>query len=754
MIRRITLLLLATAILLSSAELHANQQIWQDVSLQARGLESGIRHFSVDQTALRNQLDLVPHETMGDRSRSIKLPMPDGSLASFVIVESPVMKPALAARYPEIKTFKVFGIDDSLASGRVDITPQGFHAMLFTAKGRLFIDPDLTSTQSGQYLSRYRSGQPTQEFSCGMYTPDFEDNMDPIVAARSAARTPGALLQYDLAVAATKEYVAALGGTVALAQAGIVTAINRVNGIYERDLGIRLQLVDTNDELIENGDNVSFSNGNVFAMLDENQVWLDKKLTSLGYDIGHVFGTGDGGAAFLGAACNNLIKAKGVTGQNDELEDDSFYIDYVAHEIGHQFNAEHSFNGTTLACGNGRNQATAFEPGSGSTIMAYAGICGGENLQINSDVTFHAGSIVQIDSFTRGAENCADSVSVPSATIPKEDNSDPNITSIVIANKTIPIGTPFVLDGTAFDMDMDELSYQWDQMDAGCPTNSASFGTDNGSNALFRSYVPRKDPWRNFPAMVTQVRGRFDKAEVMPCQDRDLNFRLTARDGNSGRAVEDVLVSVDKSAGPFKITYIDPGPIFAGTAFKLIWDVAYTNLPPIDCRNVDFDLISFSDDPLTYLPDPLNPLKYSIHPLVAASDLNDGSEFVTFNPGPAIAIPETATHPRSRVRVKCSDNIFYDLSDANLTVEATIFPAVKLSDTDIEAYYFQNKSITDTVASACGAVVDCTPPPPPPPPVDSGGSKGGGSGTFDYLWLLMMTGLIGFIKLYRRYGLQ
>ena len=240
MIRRITLLLLATAILLSSAELHANQQIWQDVSLQARGLESGIRHFSVDQTALRNQLDLVPHETMGDRSRSIKLPMPDGSLASFVIVESPVMKPALAARYPEIKTFKVFGVDDSLASGRVDITPQGFHAMLFTAKGRLFIDPDPAAILTGQYLSRYRSGQPARKFTCGIHTPDFEDNMDPVVAARTVARTSGALLQYDLAVAATKEYVAALGGTVALAQAGIVTAINRVNGIYERDLGIRL----------------------------------------------------------------------------------------------------------------------------------------------------------------------------------------------------------------------------------------------------------------------------------------------------------------------------------------------------------------------------------------------------------------------------------------------------------------------------------------------------------------------------------
>jgi hypothetical protein len=279
--------------LLGAGVATAGQGIWQDASpLQAQAKSPGgrIHYYSADHAALRIALSLAPHESSGDLSHQIELPMP--------------------------------------ASGRVDITPRGFHAMLFSSKGRLLIDPDATSIQAGQYLSRYRSGQPSPEFSCKMHEPEFEDEPMPMVSARSAARTPGMLLEYDLAVAATAEYVVALGGTVALAQAGIVTAINRVNMIYERDLGIRLMLVGNNDELIESGGIPGFSNDNTFALLEENQDWIDSKIGSVAYDVGHVFNTGGGGAAFLGAACNDPIKAKGVSGQGAPFGD-PFYIDYV-----------------------------------------------------------------------------------------------------------------------------------------------------------------------------------------------------------------------------------------------------------------------------------------------------------------------------------------------------------------------------------------------------------------------------------------
>lgn len=725
MIHRITLLI-AIAFSISVFEVHASSDIWRDVSAPARGIDSKLRHFEADKKALRGQLNQVPHEALGDRSRSIKLPLPDGSLASFVIVESPIMKPRLAARYPDIKTFKVYGIDDPTASGRVDITPQGFHAMLFTAKGRLFIDPDHSSAQTDQYLSRYRGGQPSQRFSCDVHKSDFENQGDAVIADRSGGRISRILLEYDLAVAATEEYVVALGGTVALAQAGIVTAINRINEIYERDLGIRLTLVGNNDQLIENGDNVSFSNGDTFTMLNENQPWLDSQSTKLGfdYDIGHVFGTGIGGSAFLGSVCNSASKAKGATGLFVPIGD-PFYIDYVAHEIGHQFNADHSFNGTTSSCGSGNRHAlTAFEPGSGSTIMAYAGICGVESLQLNSDATFHAGSIAQINSFSgfAGNGNCF----TPIATNPL-NNADPVIDPV--SDRTIPLNTAFVLTGSAIDAESGmTLSYQWDQMDVGTPTDAVSYGTDLGDNPLFRSYVPQSTAGRDFPALGTQVQGLYDDAEVVPCQARELDFRLTARDGDSGQAVEDVRITVSGSAGPFKVTSQAQGETI-NDAFEVNWDVANTDIAPVSCANVAVELLAFDDASYT---------NHAVHTLVASTP-NNGSVVI------APTADSLLAPARGRLRVRCLNNYFYALSQGNLQFVGTKVAPQTFFDADDIATFFNNNGTTGDVAPVCKAQADV---------VATDRSSGGGSGAFDVIWLLLLAGLAATKSRLRRYGMQ
>ncbi len=177
-------------------------------------------------------------------------------------------------------------------------------------------------------------------------------------------------------------------------------------------------------------------------------------------------------------------------------------------------------------------------------------------------------------------------------------------------------------------------------------------------------------------------------------------------------------------------------PIYAGTAFEVIWDVANTNLSPINCLNVDFDLISFSP----------GYGRYSIHPLDAASNLNDGNEFVTLNPTMAIRY---LRHPRSRVRVKCSDNIFYDLSDTDLTIAGDMSHQCQFGRYRICGLFFCDRAdCTETVAPACGVPVECA------PPAISSRSAGRSSGAFDYLWLLMMTGIVALVKWYRRYGLQ
>jgi len=499
----------------------------------------------------------------------------------------------------------------------------------------------------------------------------------PVFLQKSAHRLAGNFLTYRLAVAATEEYVIAVGGTVAAAQAEIVTAINRVNEIYERDLGIRLLLVADNDKLIEQDSTTCLSNDNALAILGENQVWIDSIIGSSKYDIGHVFSTGSGGLALLESVCDVNSKAHGTTGLLFP-KGDIFYIDFVAHEIGHQFDAEHSFNGTTRSCGVGRTASSAYEPGSGSTIMAYAGLCDVENIQTRSDATFHAGSIAQINAFTGAGGNCYQQLS--------NGNSDPAL--VGAPDRAIPKETPFLLDNTsATDADVgDTLRYQWDQMDTGTATSVSSFGQDLGDNALFRSYEPQIVSSRDFPALGTQLQGMYDDAEVMACNSRDLNFRLTVRDNSSGQVVDDVIITVDKDSGPFRIIDFAPTqPISNGGPVELKWDVANTDQTPIDCANVDIDLLTFTP----------GYKDYSIHPLLV-NTLNDGVESVNI-------VPANKSHPKARLRVSCSDNIFYDISDADLVIEGTDLPPIFFSDTDHKTFFNDNGISLVAMAPACGA---------------------------------------------------
>jgi hypothetical protein len=281
----------------------------------------------------------------------------------------------------------------------------------------------------------------------------------------------------------------------------------------------------------------------------------------------------------------------------------------------------------------------------------------------------------------------------------------------------------------ASDIDPNTLSYQWDQMNTGCPTDAASFGSDNGSNPLFRSYVPRSDSWRNFPALGTQLQSRYDKAEVLPCQNRNLDFRLTVRDGVSGQDIEDVRVVVANSAGPFEVTNLGaPQALAAGTPFAVDWDIANTDLAPINCANVDIDLMTFATGYTSY----------SVYSL-ATMTANDGSESVT-------VMPATSEHPLARIRVKCSDNIFYDISDADLTVTPTGGP-VMLGDTDFTTQFYANIATTGFAAPACGAVVDCS---PPVVVDDSPGSNRGDASAFGFAWMLLFAGLAAFRHWLRR----
>lgn len=686
---------------------NAHAAFWQAENYAQRGVESYHGYaYRGDNDELRRFLNQVPGEMSG-QSLNIELPMPDGSLATYRIIESSIMQPELAAKFPQIRSFVVHGVDYPGSSGRVDISQKGFRGMVSTPYGRVFIDP--LSGNTNQYVSRTAGANSARHnpFQCSANELSSNRESSSQLLSKTfvpvtSKRIPGSMLGYRLAVSATPEYVSAVSTSspsVADAMAEINTAINRVNQIYERDLGIRLFLIAKNDLLIDINDEAGFSNEFPEFLISENQLWIDSRIKPSSYDVGHVFSTGSGGIAQLYSVCTSN-KAQGASGLANP-ENDIFYIDFVAHEIGHQFGANHTFNGSTGSCaGSNRNAATAFEPGSGSTIMSYAGICDGENLQLSSDATFHAGSLSEINAFVSNT-NTGGSCATPLTLTPA--NNDPTEANAG-ADKVIPAGTAFRLAGSATDTDGDVLSYQWDQMDAGSTATTAStFNIDQGDNPLFRSYVPQPSAERHFPGLENQLGLTSFEGEILPGTARDLNFRMTVRDCKTGQASDDVLISVDTTSGPFAITsHMTPSSFPAAAAPTITWNVANTKNGLPNCQNVDIDLLSFSADKSTY----------AVINLLTATD-NDGSEQVSIDDNAA---------PVARFRVSCSDNVFYDISDADLNIIGT--------------GTFATTGNTTAMASAgiCGDItVDGE------PTGVRASSGGGGGGSLQRLFLLLVA---------------
>ncbi|MDX8554534.1 GEVED domain-containing protein [Tenacibaculum sp. 1B UA] len=602
--------------------------------------------MSLDLDVFKNTLPNLKSKS-APNSKIIQLPNANGKLESFSIKETPYLASGLAEKFPMIKSFSAQGIDNPSSSAKISIGKDGVHAIIFSAnEGTSYINP-YTKDYKEYIIYKKSSLSPSKdEFLCEVEDAIQDENISP---RQRRNANDGNLRTYRMAIACTGEYAqfhinnqgVPLTASDTEKKAAVLSAMNttitRVNEVYERDLAVRMVIVDNNDALIFlDADTDGLTNDSARTLIDESQEKCDEIIGDANYDIGHTFSTGAGGLAQLNSVCATNYKAQGVTGRSRPIGD-TYDIDYVAHEVGHQFGATHTFNNS---CDGNRSTSTAVEPGSGSTIMGYAGICS-PNVQNVSDDYFHAVSIAQMWSHVQGTGSCATSTST--------GNNAP--TANAGNNVSIPKSTPFILKGQATDADgTSSLTYTWEQIDNETATMSPL--PTNTGGPMFRSLSPSKSPNRYFPALSTVLSGNTSTEwEVLPSVARELDFAFTVRDNHAGggnSARDDIKVTVT-NAEAFTVTSPSSAVSWGVSSTQTItWSKGATDQAPINCANVNIKLST--DGGLTF-------------PITLKSNTpNDGSE--------DIVIPDTPT-ANARILVEAADNIFYNINNTNLTIFPT-----------------------------------------------------------------------------------
>lgn len=637
--KSVAILALVLAVFIASPTLlgDKDENVWTFVgnestntltSLSPDELPSRYSIFHLDEAALHRKLSqagILGH---------LHMPSPEGVLVEFKFSNSNMMHRDLAALYPKIKTFKGKSIKNE-QDIRFDTSDTGFRGQVLSPGGVYYISP-LNSESYIVYYAKYY--KPEGEFNCTNHEEALE--LGPENPLFPLFRYGGINRTYRLAVAATGEYTAAAGGTKESALSSIATAFNFINGIYGREVGVELQLIANNSNIIYTDPNVdpfTPESGSI-TVLAQNQTNTDQVIGSANYDIGHIVhalaggGNFGSGVASLSSTCRTTSKARGLSSASriGLLPMNPSFYRIIAHELGHQFGANHSFNSS---CNGNRNGATAYEPGSGSTIMSYAGGCSPFNIQSLADTYFHRISLEEISTFLVGTGSTCGAVTNTGNAAPFAQAG---------SSYNIPRSTPFVLRGIGLDFNGDTLLYDWEQFNNEIATMPPLATSTVGPN--FRSFPPTTSPLRYFPRLADILANTTPLWEVLPSVSRTMNFSLVVRDKEGGVASDNTDVTIVGTSGPFIVTSPNGGETGVGSII-VTWDPANTTLAPINATFVDILLSTDNGNSFPFL--------------LVNNTPNDGSQ--------TVVLPNIVT-TNARIQVKADSNIFFDVSNGPFSI--------------------------------------------------------------------------------------
>ncbi len=674
------LLLLFTMVLTFGQMSAQSSESWQKITVAEIKDSNKIRQniysenqqlFQLNEAAFRQSLVGAPEKLSGNPGVVVSFPNVDGDMEQFLVWETSNFAPGLRARFPQIKSYVGKGKTDMSAFLNFSVSPEGIQTMVHRAgEGTEFIESYTTDHTVYVLFDSKSDAREKLAFACG--TPEADLSAELQNQTNSTLADNGVLKVFRLALSCTSEYTSFYGGTIAGALGGMNATMTRVNAVFERDFAVKLEIIDNNelviytnaatdpyDNAVPNGTGDP-ENGIQATWNAQLQNTLTAVLGNAAYDIGHLFGASGGGgnAGCIGCVCVNNQKGSGFTSpSNNAPVGDTFDIDFVAHEMGHQLGANHTYSYRLEGAG------VNIEPGSGTTIMGYAGVTGLYDVQQNSDPFFASRSILQVQTNLLN-KTCGVNTQLVNST--PTANAGPNY--------NIPFGTAFILTGEGSDADAgDVLTYLWEQNDNANASvvgaNSSAF-PDKRVGPNFRTFTPTDTPIRYMPQLSSVLAGSLStrwESVQSAAGARALNFTLTVRDNalGGGQTKRDAtLINVSSAIGPFNVTSQNAaGTVWTpGTTESITWNVNNTTSLP---GSAEVNIKLSVDGGLTF---PIT---------LAGNTPNDGQETIT--------VPALPPSLLNRIKIEPVGNIYYAVNAKPISIGyecnvASVSPNIAIPD--------------------------------------------------------------------------